>query len=88
MQYCKLYHIEVYNLKADYLFLEIYILARYLNLGSIRNVFSGVRNVIYTNGGGTSSLGCETSYENGGETTCLGCETSYKNGDETSHIRV
>ena len=34
------------NLKADYLFLEIYIRARYLNLGRGRNVFSGVRNVL------------------------------------------
>ena len=38
------------NLKADHLFLEIYIGARYLNLGG---------------GGETSSPGCGTSYKNG-----------------------
>ena len=37
------------NLKADHLFLEIYIGARYLNL----------------RGGETSSPGCGTSYKNG-----------------------
>ena len=87
MQYCKLYYINPIYLKADYLFLEIYIGARYLNL--LRGETSSLGcETSYTNGGETSSLGCETSNENGGETTCIGCETSCKNGGETTHIRV